>query len=47
MAGLEKAILATRDPAELVELCTLSCVAAAQLEAARDLGMASFADIAS
>ncbi len=45
MASLEAAILITRDPTELVELCTFSCVASAQLDAARDLGMSSFADI--
>jgi|AntAceMinimDraft_5_1070358.scaffolds.fasta_scaffold143390_2 hypothetical protein len=45
VADLEGAIGQCRDPAELVELCTFCCIAAAQLEAARDLGMSSFADL--
>lgn len=45
VSQLEAAIEQCRDPAELVELCTFCCIAAAQLEAARDLGMSSFADL--
>lgn len=45
VAQLETAIGQCRDPSELVELCTFSCIASAQLEAARDLGMSSFADL--
>lgn len=45
ISGLAKAISQCRDPTELVELCTFSCIASAQLEGAKDLGMSSFADI--
>jgi len=45
IAGLDEAVENCRDPQELVELCTLRCIAAAQLEGAKDLGMTSFADI--
>ena len=45
VADLETAIAQCRDPSELAELCNFSCIAAAQLEAARDLGMHSFADL--
>ena len=45
VADLEKAIEQCRDPAELVDLCTFSSIASAQLEAAQDLGMSSFADL--
>merc|ERR1719223_550314 len=45
VADLEKAILNCRAPDELQELCAFSCVASAQLEAARDLGLSSFAEM--
>lgn len=45
VADLEGAIGQCRDPTELEELCTFKSIATAQLEAAQDLGMTSFADI--
>lgn len=46
LAKLQGAIVQCRDPTELNELCSFSCIASAQLEAARDLGLSSFAEMA-
>jgi len=45
VADLENAIQQCRAPDELQELCAFSCIASAQLEAARDLGLSSFAEM--
>ena len=45
VADLDCAIKNCRDPTELQELCTFASIASAQLEAAKDLGMSSFAEL--